>query len=146
MLHQLDRAQQLPLDTSASEDASQRPDLPDDPGLRDWLFALLRFAVTRDPHDRMSLVMAADRLDRRGCKSGARGFTYFGRTTTRFCDALADGGDPRSAETLQRMIKMIDSQRLRRALQAAIDPGSTPRAVMPKTRGQKELWSGLQRR
>ena len=87
----LDHARKSPSDTSATApgDASHRPDLPDDPGLRDWLFALLCFAVTRDPHDRMSVVMTADRLDRRGCRSSALGFSYFGSTSTRFCEALA---------------------------------------------------------
>jgi hypothetical protein len=118
--------------------------------VRDWSLAILRFAVTLEKTDRaIALAMAKD-MDRAGLSGRSAVFTFFARTSTEFCDAIADRDDPKRVTTLRRHLGRIDDRRLRRALEAAIEFGGTYQMVRSanklRKRGAQDLWEGLRRR
>lgn len=88
--------------------------------VKDWLLAILRFAVTMEQADKSTVLAIADEMDRSGfCVNTA--FTFFGRTSSALCSAIADQDDPQRVAILRRHIGRIEDYRLRRALAAAID-------------------------
>jgi hypothetical protein len=114
--------------------------------VRDWLFARLRFAVSLDQSDRTNVLLMADEMDRLGLRVDRAGFTFFVRTSTEFCDAIAHKEDPERVATLRRHLRMIDDHRLRKALAAVADlessatPSSSSQA---RKRAQRSLWTGV---
>ena len=117
--------------------------------MRDWLLALLRYAVTLEEADHAALLAAAAELDRSGARSEQPAFDFFTRTSMEFCLALGAPDQPESRAVLQRLLRRIDDRRLRGALEGAI---ALARPVMPgpplgrsETRpGRREdLWKGL---
>jgi len=116
---------------------------------RDWLLAILRFAVTLAPADRAAVLKLAHELDRPGTDSTSANFTFFTRTSFDFCNAICDKNNPERMTILRRNISRIDDARLKRALEAAVDlgddQGGSYRAmrVLPKERWQRDLWKGL---
>ena len=89
--------------------------------VREWLLAILRFAVTLEQTDRATLVAMAKELDRSGSRGDQTAFAFFVRTSTTFCNAVADKDDPKRVATLRHHLSRIDDHRLRRALEAAIE-------------------------
>ena len=89
--------------------------------VRDWLLAILRFAITLESGDRAAVLSLANALDHPGSPDGVAGFQFFARMSIDFCNAIANRGDPKRLATLRRHLKRIDDHRLRRSLQAAIE-------------------------
>jgi hypothetical protein len=89
--------------------------------VKDWLLAILRFAVTLEQADKSAVLAIADEMDRSGFCVNKTAFTFFGRTSSALCRAIADQDDPQRLSVLRRHISRIDDHRLRRALAAAID-------------------------
>jgi hypothetical protein len=115
-----------------------------DPKVWNWLLAILRFAVTRAPSDRESVIALAQRMDRAGSGGHPTGFTYFVRTSAEFCDAIAAGADAGEPHRLNRHLGMIDDRRLREALAAAVDPERmVAKRAEAKARDRAALWKGL---
>ena len=114
--------------------------------IRDWLLALLRFAVTREENDRTAFLRSALELDRSASCQRDAAFAFFTRTSTDLCTALRDLDDSQSRLAIQRQLKRIDDDRMRRALEAAIgvDPASATPKVRPHSRAF--LWKGLSAR
>jgi len=112
--------------------------------VRDWLLAILRYAVTLEQSDRAAVTTIAEDLDGAGSKRGRTGFCFFSRTSSEFCSAIANRNDPQAANALAHHLRLIDNLRLRRALDAAIGdapPTATPR--LPKRSNLEGLWKGL---
>ena len=86
--------------------------------VREWLLAVLRFAVTLEPADRTTVLAIAEEIDRSGLPTVS--FAFFVRTTTELCHAIADIDDPQRIAILHRHLKRIDDPRLQRAFGAAI--------------------------
>lgn len=118
------------------------------PGLtrdvREWLLAILRFAITLDPADRAKVLVIARGLDRLGLAGAATAFAFFTRTSFEFCGAIADKSNPSRGVILRRQLLRIGDTRLRSALEAAVDLGLAEPGI-PKTRryGHSDLWRGL---
>ena len=115
--------------------------------VRDWLLAILRFAVTLEQADRAVVLAIAKEMDRRGVGVASTAFAFFARTSNELCDAIADRDDPKRVATLRRHLGRIDDRRLRRALEAAIEFGDASQEIKSagkiRTPGSQDLWKGL---
>ena len=112
--------------------------------IREWLLAILRFAVTLEPADRTKVLVIARELDQLGQDSAAKAFAFFTRTSFDFCNAIADKDSPSRGVILRRQLLRIGDTRLRSALEAAVDLGAAaPRAPKPTQYGHGDLWRGL---
>jgi hypothetical protein len=88
--------------------------------IREWLLAILRFAVTLEQCDRAALLCLAVEMDRLGAGTTQSGFTYFTRTSTKLCDCIvAKRGFANLAE-LWLHLEQINDNRLRFALEGAL--------------------------
>jgi hypothetical protein len=115
--------------------------------VRDWLLAILRYAVTLEQSDRAAAATMAEVLDRVESRHERTGFRFFTKTNSEFCDAIADRDRPQAANALESHLRRIEDLRLRRALEAAI--GEAPASAAPPTpkRGNyANLWKGLRQR
>lgn len=111
---------------------------------RDWLLAILRFAVTLERNDRAAVLAMARELDRPGIDEPATTFAFFTRTSSEFCNAIADKNTPNRIAVLRRQLARIDDRCLKRALEGAIDfGGSTPRVPVTGKYWPGDLWKGL---
>jgi hypothetical protein len=112
--------------------------------IADWLFAILRFAVTREQTDRASVIIAARQLDRPGASFREMQFGFFVRTSIEFCDAIASDDPLERRASLRRQMKAIEDARLRRAFEAIleIDQAETP-ARRSLRRNPEDLFKGL---
>lgn len=89
--------------------------------VREWLLALLRFAVTLEPAERATVLALADEMDRLGFVAKKPEFSFFLRTSTDICHAVADCDRAGRKEILWRHVARIDEPRLRRAFAAVFD-------------------------
>ncbi len=89
--------------------------------IREWLLAILRFAITLEPADRAKVLVIARELDQLGQDSAAKAFAFFTRTSFDLCNAIADKDSPGRGVILRRQLLRIGDTRLRSALEAAID-------------------------
>ena len=89
--------------------------------IRDWLLALLRFSVTLEPGDRAAVLAMADEMDRLGFVAKKPEFSFFLRTTTDICNAVADWEQAGRNQILREHLARVDDPRLRRAFLAVFD-------------------------
>jgi hypothetical protein len=112
--------------------------------IRQWLFAILRFAVTLEQTDRAVALAAAAEIDCRGSATADSEFTFFARTSVKLCDAIAAKDDPEAIATLRAHLRAIEHLPLRRAFAAALDLDSMPtKPHKPFNRSRDYLWQGL---
>ena len=112
--------------------------------LQAWHLALLRFAVTLDNADRLSLLAVANEVDRLGRPNDETSdFGFFRRTSADLCAAIVAPNDA-AKEELRQHLARIDDTRLRRALAAAleIDPIMSA-AIKRRPKPDQALWRGL---
>ena len=116
---------------------------------RDWLLAVLRYAVTREEADRSAVLVLAEAMDGSGSpRAQPSSFEFFRRSSVELCRAIADDTDPRRADIIRGYLKHIDDPRLRRAVEAAAElPSETrSRETGPGRRlgdRPRQLWKGL---
>jgi hypothetical protein len=108
--------------------------------VRDWLLAILRFALTLDPADRAAVMTKAGDMDRLGSGKSLSQFTYFVRTSVEFCNRIVDQCVIDKAEVLRGHLHKIDDDRLRRSLEAAL---TWTKQVQRRDRCRDNLWKGL---
>ena len=89
--------------------------------IRDWLLAIVRFAITLEQADRQTVLDIALEMDGLGFLPGRSSFSYFLRTSTEVCRAIADRDDPDRTAILRRHVGAIDDRRLRQVTASAID-------------------------
>jgi hypothetical protein len=112
--------------------------------VRDWLLAILRFAVTLEKSDRATVLTLASEMDRPGSRVASTAFAFFIRISTELCNAIADKDDPKRVATLRSHLKRIDDHRLRRALEAAIEFGQAATiSSRARKRDRGDLWKGF---
>lgn len=112
--------------------------------VEDWLLVILRFAITHEQADRAAVAAMAADLDRFGSAAARSEFAFFARTSVEICDLIVDNRRRERIAALRRHIGMIGNERLRRALEAALDmdrPTTTSTRI--RTRRKDDLWSGL---
>ncbi len=108
--------------------------------VRDWLLAILRFALTFDHTDRAAVMAKAADIDRLGSGKGPSQFTYFVRTSVEFCNCIVDQRIIDKAEALRNHLRKVDDDRLRGSLEAAL---SRAKPVQRRDRCRDNLWKGL---
>jgi hypothetical protein len=121
----------VPLNVVAAEQSRQ---------VRDWLLAILRFALTLEPADRAAVMAKAADMDRLGKRNGPSQFAYFVRTSVEFCNPVVDQRIIDKAEVLRGHLRKIDDERLRRSLEAAL---TWTKQAQPRHRCRDNLWKGL---
>lgn len=110
--------------------------------VREWLLAILRFALTLDQADLAAVQSIAIEMDRVGSHRDATAFAFFARSSAEFCHAIANRDDPNSIVLMRRHLARIDDHRLRRALEAALNC-EQPTARRTDKRDRSNLWKGL---
>lgn len=118
--------------------------------VRDWLLAILRFAVTLEQADRAAVMTVADEMDRLGRYAEDQPkFEFFGKTSFELCAAISDRTDPNTNSVLRVHLKRIEDLRLRRALEAAIEFGTFSAAAenssKSRTHERCSQWKRLRR-
>jgi hypothetical protein len=112
--------------------------------VREWLFLLLRFAITRDPQDQLAVLMTANGIDSLGRQWGRAASSFFRRSSDEVCKAITALDDPKREAILKRHILRIEHLPMRRAFEAAVH--SEERAPQAPGRSkQPNLWAGLRR-
>jgi hypothetical protein len=111
--------------------------------LRDWIFSLLRFAVTHSPDDQAAALTLAIELDRSG---GPSELTFFQRTSLAVCRAMVVR-DEDGNQILQQYLSRIEDPRLKNVFAPAIgrDDISLGHPRKKARRGLRAalLWRGL---
>jgi hypothetical protein len=114
--------------------------------LTDWLFLLLRFAITRDEGDRTAVCAMAQQMGSLGIRFGFADHGFFQRTSADVCRAIVEPGHPRSFTLLRTHAQRIEHPRLRDCFRSAVDLAEIPR--VPNIRARRlsvpaNLWDGL---
>jgi hypothetical protein len=111
-------------------------------GIRGWLLAVLRFAITREQADRAAVVALARQMDRLRSYGGQSGFTFFVRTSIELCNDIGNR-TPAGSARLYRHVRNVDDDRLRAAFEAVLNLKCTARPAKPAARERAYLWQGL---
>jgi hypothetical protein len=112
----------------------------------DWLFVLLRFAITRDENDRTAACAAARELDSLGAHPRLSGQGFFARTSADICKAVVEPDNPRSFILLRTHAQRIEHARLRHCFRTAVDLADIARAAGDRSANRSarvNLWAGL---
>jgi hypothetical protein len=109
----------------------------------DWLFLLLRFAITHHECDRIAVSALAQQMDSLGRRHVSVDRGFFQRTSIDLCEAIVAPGNPRSFGLLRTHALRIEHPRLRDCFRAAVDLAEAARATAKKRSGRQDLWRGL---
>jgi hypothetical protein len=112
--------------------------------IRAWHLAILRFAVTLENADKLSVFAIAAAIDRLGGSCDAkRQFCFFRKMSADLCAAILRQNQTADA-TLRQYLADIDDVRLKRVFAAAIaiEPPDTT-AGKRRSRTPNNLWRGL---
>jgi hypothetical protein len=93
--------------------------------IREWLLLLLRFAITRDPRDEVAALIMAREIDCLGRQLGRSAPTFFRRSSSELCKAVAGPDSPEREVVLRRHLARIEDPRIKSALQAAVRAGGS---------------------
>jgi hypothetical protein len=112
-----------------------------------WLFLLLRYAITRAENDRAAVCATAAELDSPAtpCQTG---HGFFLKTSRAVCLAILEQDDPRSFAVLKQHSERIDDPRLKRCFCAAIGLAELSRVADNRARERSKhssLWRGLRK-
>lgn len=110
------------------------------------MLALLRFAVTRDNDDRLSVFAVAAQIDKQNLSQSDPGFSFFGRTSAEVCNAIVSPAHPDSIAVLTRHLARMTDDRLKRTFAAALaldQLATKPKAKPIRSNPREDLWKGL---
>jgi hypothetical protein len=116
--------------------------------VKDWLLALLRYAVTLHDADKSVVLVVAEEIDKLGSRAEDQSaFKFFRRTSTELCSAILDKQNSIASSVLRLHLNRIDDSRLRRAFEAAVEFGDASQVIKSagkiRKRGSQDLWQGL---
>jgi hypothetical protein len=115
--------------------------------VKDWLFLVLRYAISRRQQDRQVVLEFAARMDTLSAERGRDTFRFFRDASARLCDAVLAPDEPRHRLTILAHSRRIDEARFRQVflLACGLDPKEKKRmvAVPRKASGRDALWKGL---
>jgi hypothetical protein len=112
--------------------------------LRAWQLALLRFAVTLDNVDRLSVMAIAHEMDRGGRAHEVRTeFSFFRKTSADLCTSILRQND-RADALLRQYLARTEDVRLRRAFASAVEIDQAhARKRKNDSNDSDGLWRGL---
>jgi hypothetical protein len=112
--------------------------------LRAWQLAILRFAVTLDNADRLTVLAIASEIDALGPKHDNKpDFGFFRRTSAELCAAILRPNELTPA-VLRQYLARMDDDRLKRVFAAAIEADRPKVSSVGKpSRRKNGLWRGL---
>jgi hypothetical protein len=122
--------------------------VPDPPGeaVQDWLFLILRYAVSRQHRDRQAILDMAEKMDTLGEQTGPCAFRFFRTLSVQVCDAVLAPGHPAHRLIIMAHARRIDEPRLRQVflLTCRLDSNKDMPTVESyrKPRTRADLWSG----
>jgi len=102
--------------------------------IRDWILAIVRYALTLEGPDEHTVLALAAELDGLGSVPGAAAFTFFRRASRDVCTAIAHPDDPNRTAILRRLLATISDRRLRQTTAAAIDLEGAQQARLSEAR------------
>lgn len=112
--------------------------------IQQWLFAILRFAITLEPDDRSAVLAVAAEMDRVHSVTAGSGFTFFARTSAKVCDAIIAKNSREAIATLRVLLRKIEHPSLRRAFEAVLEIRPLPsKDHHSLIRDRQNLWKGL---
>lgn len=112
--------------------------------IQQWLFAVLRFAITLEEDDRLAVLAVAAELDRISAVTASSGFTFFVRTSVKVCDAIIAKNSREAIATLRVLLRKIEHPPLRRAFEAVLEIRPLPSKSHHSLIGDRQnLWKGL---
>ncbi len=102
--------------------------------VRALLLALLRFAVTNDNDDRLTVLAAASQIDKLNAPQGhPDGLRFFHRTSAELCLAITEPHSG-SAAMLRRHLERMTDERMKRAFAAAVELDQVKEPANPRSR------------
>jgi hypothetical protein len=110
--------------------------------LRAWYLAILRFAVTLDDTDRLTILAIAQELDRCGRQEHESEFRFFRRTSSELCLAIFRHDENGSA-VLRHYLAQIGEPRLKQAFAAALGMPEVAAPTRRRPKPDQDLFRGL---
>lgn len=116
--------------------------------VRDWLFLLLRYAVSRAARDRQAVLERAATMDTLDRDKDPEAFRFFRSHSETVCAAIAAPDTPGRRQILLAHTRRIGEPRLRQMFMLAchLDAREKTCPGFGRTGSRAELWTGLQRR
>lgn len=119
----------------------------DDGMVQDWLFLVLRYAVSREARDREAVLDLAAKMDTLAKERGQEAFRFFRSHSERLCAAIAAPDTPGRREMLMAHARRIGQCPLQRAFLLMCRLESREKVSgSGRTNNRSALWKGLQRR
>jgi hypothetical protein len=116
--------------------------------VQDWLFLVLRYAVSRDAGDRQAILDQAMKMDTLGGTRDREAFQFFRSYSERLCTAIAAPDMPDRRQVIMAHVRRIGQRPLQQALLLAcrLELRETAFPGSGRKSGRSGLWRGLQGR
>jgi hypothetical protein len=116
--------------------------------VRDWLFLVLRYAVSREAQDRRTILDLAAKMDTLGKERDREAFRFFRDHSERLCAAIAAPDTLGRRRILLAHARMIGQRPLQRAflLTCRLELREKVFSGFGTASDRSGLWKGLQRR
>jgi hypothetical protein len=116
--------------------------------VRDWLFLVLRYAVSREAQDRRTVLDLAAKMDTLGKERDREAFRFFRDHSERLCAAIAAPDTLGRRRILLARARMIGQRPLQRAflLTCRLELREKVFSGFGTASDRSGLWKGLQRR
>ena len=116
--------------------------------VRDWLFLVLRYAVSREAQDRRTILDLAAKMDTLGKERDREAFRFFRDHSERLCAAIAAPDTLGRRRILLARARMIGQRPLQRAflLTCRLELREKVFSGFGTASDRSGLWKGLQRR
>lgn len=116
--------------------------------VQDWLFLVLRYAVSREARDRRVVLDLAAKIDTLDQGRDREAFRFFRSYSERLCIAIAAPDAPGHRQILMAHARRIGQPRLQQAFLRTCQIESREKVSMEsgRTNSRSDLWKGLQRR
>ncbi|MBN8962742.1 MAG: hypothetical protein J0H71_16545 [Rhizobiales bacterium] len=114
--------------------------------VQDWLFLVLRYAISREARDQDAVLDLARKMDTLDREREREAFRFFRSHSERLCAAIAAPDTPGRRETLMAHARRIGQSPLQQAFLLICRLETRVISGTARTNNRSELWKGLQRR
>lgn len=113
--------------------------------VQDWLFLVLRYAVSREARDLQAVLDFAGKMDTLGKERNQETFRFFRRHSGRLCSAIAAPDTLARRQMLAAHARRIGQPQLEQAFLRACHLEKQKKAFSEfgRTGNRSELWKGL---